>query len=266
MHGDNINHLAKGSVVMPWLSTANAVKSANAGFDVVHTASQLFYLDSRQPDDPREPVALIQRVSSSEELQRFNLFPEGLTDEGKKHILGAQGQLWTELMPRTDDVEYQAYPRACAIAELTWTPQELRGNTADFMARLAAHGDRLTALGLNHRHLPPQAGLSWSPAFLATGAAWIVPVPAALSTAAGLQVRFDYKSGSSGLDITAVELLADGKPVAEDRHTGFTGTNPKDATYQISFPPDSKGKLSLRISAKGAGGNDSNGKINMLAR
>lgn len=266
MHGDNINHLAKGSVVMPWLSTANAVKSANAGFDVVHTASQLFYLDSRQSNDPREPVALIQRVSSPEELQRFNLFPEGLTDAGKKHILGAQGQLWTELMPRTDDVEYQAYPRACAIAELTWTPQELRGNTADFMARLAVHGERLTALGLNHRHLPPQAGLNWSPAFLATGIAWIIPVPAALSTAKGLQVRFDYKSGSSGLDIAAVELLADGKPVAEDRHTGFTGTNPKDATYQLAIPATAKGKLSLRISAKGAGGNDSHGEINMLAK
>ena len=38
MHGDNIDHLAKGWVVMPWLSGANAVKSANAGFGA-HKAS-----------------------------------------------------------------------------------------------------------------------------------------------------------------------------------------------------------------------------------
>ncbi len=266
MHGDNINHLAKGSVVMPWLSTDNAVKSANAGYGVVHTSSQLFYLDSRQSTDPREPAALIQRVSSPEELQRFNLFPAGLTEEGRKNILGAQGQLWTELMPRTDDVEYQAYPRACAIAELTWTQQELRGNAAEFMARLSAHGDRLTALGLNHRHLPPQAGLNWTPSFLATDAAWVVAVPAELSTAKGLEIRFNYQSGGNGLDITAVELLADAKPVAEDRHDGFTGTKPKDASYQLAIPANTNGKLTLRISAKGAGGNNSHGKIEISAK
>lgn len=261
MHGDNINHLAKGSVVMPWLSTANAVKAANAGFGVVHTSSQLFYLDSKQSNDPREPAALIQRVSSPEALQRFNLFPDGLTEEGKKHILGAQGQLWTELMPRSDDVEYQAYPRACAIAELTWTAPELRNDTPDFMARLSAHGARLTALGLNHRHLPAQAGAGWSPEFLSTGAAWVFPVPAKLAGAKALEIRFNYQSGGSGLDIAAVELLADGKKVAGDRHTGFTGTNPKDAIYRLSVPADAKGKLTLRISAKGAGGNDSRGEI-----
>lgn len=83
-----------------------------------------------------------------EKIHRFNLFPAGLTPEGRKNILGAQGQLWTELMPRTDDVEYQAFPRACAIAELTWTSPERRAETEGFMARLADHGARLTALGL----------------------------------------------------------------------------------------------------------------------
>lgn len=261
MHGGNIKHLAKGSVIMPWLSTENAVKSANAGYDVIHTSSQLFYLDSRQSTDPREPVALIQHVSSPEELQSFNLFPAGLTDEGKKHILGAQGQLWTELMPRTDDVEYQAYPRACAIAELTWTSPELRHDTADFKARLAANDDRLTALGLNHRRVTPPAGLKWSPQFLSSNTAWITSLSSSLASAARLEIRFDFAAGGNGLDISAVELLADGKPVAEDRHPGFTGTHPKDSTYQLQVPKDATGKLSLRISAKGSGGNDSHGDI-----
>ena len=264
MHGENIDHLAKGAVVMPWLSTANAVKSANAGFDVVHTSSQLFYLDSIQSNDPREPQALIGRVSSPEILQRFNLYPDGLTPEGRKHILGAQGQLWTELMPRTDDVEYQAYPRACAIAELTWTPQELRGNSEEFMARLYAHGERLTALGLNHRRVEPPAGLTWSPASLASRNAWIIPVSAA--NAKTIEVRFDYQSGGNGLDISAVELLADGKPVAKDDHTGFTGTHPKDPVYQLTIPAGTKGPLALRITARGAGGNDSHGAVTITPK
>jgi hexosaminidase len=266
MHGENIKHLAKGSVVMPWLSGDNAVKSANAGFGVVHTAVSLFYLDSLQSTDPREPQALYQRVSSPEAIQRFELFPARLTAQGRKHILGAQGQLWTELMPRTDDVEYQAYPRACAIAELTWTPFDLRGDSREFMARLHAHGERLSALGLNHRQITPPAGLTWSPAFLQSGSNWIVPVPAAATSARSLEVRFDYKSGTHGLEITAVELLADGQATAEDRHAGFTGGNPKNAVYQLSIPPSAKPPLSLRITAKGAGGNDSHGEISIIPK
>ena len=126
MHGENINRLTKGSVIMPWLSAGNGVKAANAGYGVVHTAVGPFYLDSYQVKDPREPTALYQGPFTVESIYQYDLFPGGLTPDGRKNVLGAQGQLWTELMPRTDDVEYQAFPRACAIAELTWTAPELR--------------------------------------------------------------------------------------------------------------------------------------------
>ena len=163
MHSDNINHLAKGSVIMPWLDVNNGVRSANAGFGVVHTHVGLFYFDSNQVKEAGEPVALYQGPVTVENIHRFNLFPAGLTPEGRKNILGAQGQLWSELMPRTDDVEYQAFPRACALAELTWTSPERRADTTEFMIRLAEHGARLTALGLNHRRVAPPAAMGWSP-------------------------------------------------------------------------------------------------------
>lgn len=262
MHGDNINHLVKGSVIMPWLSANNGVKAANAGFGVVHTAVHPFYLDSYQVRDNREPSALYDGPMTVESIYQFNLFPAGLTPEGQKNILGAQGQLWSELMPRTDDVEYQAFPRACAIAELTWTSPELRKDTDAFLNRLAEHGGRLTALGLNHRRMAPPAGLKWSPEFLNSGREWIVPLPAELRRAKNLSVRFEYRSGAHGLDITAVELLADGEPVAKDRHNGFTGTTPRDASYQLAIPSSAaEKKLTLRISAKGAGGTDSRGEV-----
>ena len=262
MHGDNINRLVKGSVIMPWLSVNNGVSAANAGFGIVHTAVSPFYLDSYQVKDPREPSTLYEGPTTVEAIYHFNLFPAGLTAEGRKNVLGAQGQLWSELMPRSDDVEYQAFPRACAIAELTWTAPELRTDTDGFLSRLSEHGGRLTALGLNHRRIPPPAGLKWTPDFLTSGKDWVVPVPAEFASAATLNLSFEYHSGVHGLDITAVELLADGKPVAEDRHTGFTGGSPRDFKYQLTAPPTAKSKaLSFRISAKGAGGNDSRGEI-----
>ena len=204
--------------------------------------------------------------NTPEKIHSYHLFPEGLTEEGRKNILGAQGMLWTELMPSAEDVEYQAYPRACAVAELTWTAQELRGDTEGFMSRLSAHGDRLTALGLNHRRLTHPPSLKWSPEFLVTRTDWLFPVPSSLTDSKSLELSFDFKSGCNGLDIEAVELLADGQAIAEDRHPGFSGNSPKDQIYKIAVPAGTQGKLSLRISANGSKGIDSVGKITLSGK
>jgi hexosaminidase len=45
-----------------------------------------------------------------------------------------------------------AFPRACAIAEVVWTPRELR-DYDDFMKRLPEHLERLKTLGVNYRPL-----------------------------------------------------------------------------------------------------------------
>jgi len=267
MHHGNLARLGKGSVIMPWLSTGNAVASANAGFGIIHSSVGPFYLDSYQVAEPGEPSALVNGPNTLENIHRHNLFPAGLSETGRRNVLGAQCQLWTELMPRTDDVEYQAYPRLCALAELTWTAPERRADTAGFLVRLSQHGARLTALGLNHRRVAPPSSLGWSPEFLGAGKPWVATLPAhfaeQLRTGKPLLVRFEYRDGAHGLDISAVELLADGKPVAADRHAGFTGTNPVNPEFRLTLPRGSRGELSLRITAKGSGGNDSRGEVTL---
>jgi hexosaminidase len=266
MHGDNINRLVKGSVIMPWLSVNNAVKSANSGYGIVFTNVGPFYLDSYQAPGPGEPSALYGGPLTAQAIHRFDIFPGGVTPENRKNILGAQCQLWSELMPRTDDVEYQAYPRACALAELTWTAPERRKDTEGFMLRLVDHGARLTALGLNHRRVAPPSQAGWSAAFLAAGQPWEFPVPPAFAKRVAdgekLSVKFKYTEGGNGLDISAVELLADGKIVATDKHAGFTGGGSRNNTYTLVAPKGVKpDKLTLRVAAKGAGGSDSAGEV-----
>jgi hexosaminidase len=244
----------------------NGAKAANAGFGVVHTSVGPFYLDSYQSKDPGEPSALYAGPITPESIHRFNLFPDGLTPEGRKNTLGAQAQLWSELMPRTDDVEYQAYPRACALAELTWTAPGRRADTEGFMIRLAEHGARLTALDLNHRRVSPPASLKWTPEFLAGAKDWVSPLPsdvaAKLNQGETLVLSFDYQSGTHGLDISAVELLTDGKAVAEDKHAGFTGGKSTDSVYKLKLPAGGKAeKATLRVKAKGRDGTDSRGEI-----
>jgi len=65
-------------------------------------------------------------------------------------VLGAQGQLWTEYIPDPKRVEYMVYPRACALAEVLWTPRAGR-DFADFTRRLATHLERLAVLDVNYR-------------------------------------------------------------------------------------------------------------------
>ena len=55
-------------------------------------------------------------------------------------------------MPTTQHVEYMAFPRLCALAEVTWTPGAAK-DYADFTRRLETHLKRLSMLDVNYRAL-----------------------------------------------------------------------------------------------------------------
>jgi hexosaminidase len=60
--------------------------------------------------------------------------------------------LWGEYIPTPEHAEYMAFPRACALAEVVWTPQARR-NYDQFLPRLKTHLERLTLMGVNFRAL-----------------------------------------------------------------------------------------------------------------
>ena len=55
-------------------------------------------------------------------------------------------------MPTFAQLQYMAFPRLCALAEVAWSPQEQR-DFADFRSRLVEHLKRLDALGVKYRAL-----------------------------------------------------------------------------------------------------------------
>ena len=79
--------------------------------------------------------------------------PVQLEPQFVEHVLGAQGQLWTEYMKTPKQVEYMAFPRLIALAEVGWSRQASREWEA-FRLRLASHGPRLSALGVNYYRSP----------------------------------------------------------------------------------------------------------------
>jgi hexosaminidase len=66
-------------------------------------------------------------------------------------VLGVEAPLWTETIVTGADIEYMAFPRLAAIAELGWSPESTHNWTA-FRTRLAAQGPRWKAAGISYYH------------------------------------------------------------------------------------------------------------------
>lgn len=68
-------------------------------------------------------------------------------------ILGIEAPLWAETLEKRQDFEFMAFPRLAAVAETGWSPQDQRA-WEGFRLRLAAHGPRLAAMGINFYRSP----------------------------------------------------------------------------------------------------------------
>jgi hexosaminidase len=138
--------LAPSATVMSWRGIEGGVAAAKAGHDAIMTPTSHVYLDYYQSDPAVEPTA-IGGFLPLEKVYNYEPIPEGLTPEQAKHILGVQGNLWTEYLPKPEQVEYMAYPRACALAEVAWSPKAKR-NWTDFGKRIQPHFARLESAGV----------------------------------------------------------------------------------------------------------------------
>jgi hexosaminidase len=144
--------LAENAVVMSWRGTKGGIDAARAGHDVIMAPTTHTYMDYYQAkDQTNEPLA-IGGFLPLEMVYAFEPVPAELEPQFAKHVLGAQGQVWTEYMPHPKQVEYMAFPRMSALAEVVWTPKE-RKDYAGFLMRLAPHLERLRMLDVNHRPL-----------------------------------------------------------------------------------------------------------------
>ncbi|MFQ5447648.1 MAG: family 20 glycosylhydrolase, partial [Saprospiraceae bacterium] len=66
----------------------------------------------------------------------------------KENILGIESPLWTETVTNMDELEYMVFPRVAGHAEIGWSPASAR-NWDTYKMRLAKHGERLEAMGVN---------------------------------------------------------------------------------------------------------------------
>ena len=102
--------------VMSWRGVEGAIEAARLGHDTVMSPAPVLYLDNRQSADDGSPGRGF--TSTLRDVYSFDPTPDVLTPEQARRVLGVQGNLFTEHMRTEDRVEYQAFPRISALAEM----------------------------------------------------------------------------------------------------------------------------------------------------
>lgn len=137
-------------VVMSWRDEKAGMRAAADGYDVIMAPVFPTYLDYAQDEGSDEPLAIGQ-ATTLEDVYAYEPRERWPDEASFARVLGVQCQLWREVILDEQHLEYMAFPRACAMAEVAWSAQ--RDDFAAFSDRLAQHLARLDAYGVNYRPL-----------------------------------------------------------------------------------------------------------------
>lgn len=146
--------LSHDAIIMWWRTKAGATIAERAvrdDHDVIIASDENLYFDYYQADPASEPLA-IGGMLPLEKVYNFDPVIQGLTENQTRHILGAQGQLWREYLPETEDVEYMAFPRSCALAELLWLNKD-RKDYSHFIERMTVQETCFDLADINYRKM-----------------------------------------------------------------------------------------------------------------
>ena len=139
--------LAPNATVMSWRGEAGGIAAAKENHDVIMTPGSHCYLDHSQTRN--EDSLTIGGYLPLEKVYSYEPIPKELNTEQAKHILGAQGNVWTEYMDNPAKVEYMIFPRMSALSEVLWSPEKSR-NWKDFERRIPEMHKRYKLWGANY--------------------------------------------------------------------------------------------------------------------
>jgi hexosaminidase len=143
--------LLPGNVAQFWAKEENAILAKNQGNKVLLSPAKKAYLDMQYDSLSRIGLHWAAYIElDSAYLWDPTTYVKGLTKEG---ILGVEAPLWSETVTNREDINYLAFPRLAALAEVAWTTKEKR-SWEGFASRIPIQGDRWTFQGVDFYKSP----------------------------------------------------------------------------------------------------------------
>jgi hexosaminidase len=152
--------LAANATVMSWRGEAGGIEAAKDGHDVIMTPGSHCYLDHSQTRN--EDSLTIGSFLPLDKIYNYEPIPAVLNSKQQTHVLGAQGNVWTEYIANTSKLEYMIFPRMIALSEALWTSKENK-SWVDFEKRLPVILKRLEDKKINYSKAYYDLSLKVSP-------------------------------------------------------------------------------------------------------
>jgi hexosaminidase len=127
--------MPKDIVIQSWRGQESLAEAARQGYRGILSSG--YYLDAIQPAAQHYLVDPLSGAGAT------------LTAEQQKLILGGEACMWEEFAS-DESIESRIWPRAAAIAERLWSPQQVQ-DVNSMYRRMAAVSAHLQQLGLTHR-------------------------------------------------------------------------------------------------------------------
>lgn len=252
--------LDTNAVIHFWKGDTNLGKNAiRDGHEIVNSLHSSTYLDYSYGSIP------LQKAYGFEPI-----FP-GLEEQYHSKVKGLGAQLWTEWIATPERLHYQAFPRACAFAEVGWTPAG-RKDFPDFKKRLKEYGERMDLMGIHYaKDIVDQIDKSdffntprlggWTPDSVADkelslDASKLIKSPGRYT------ITLLYEKGANAVEIESVALYEGNREIARDTHPGKSGTQKENIRYILNVPAVKDGATyTVKAKLSGSGGDDSYGTV-----
>lgn len=252
--------LDTNAVIQFWKGNTGLAKNAiRDGHDVINSLHTSTYLDYSYGSIP------LQKAYGFEPV-----FP-GLEEQYHSRVKGLGAQVWTEWISTPERLHYQAFPRACAFAEVGWTPAGKK-DFPDFKKRLKAYSERMELMGIKFaRNVISQIDKSdffntpmigtWTPATL-TREEHSFDVTKLVKASGKHTVTLLYDKGAHAIEIESVALYENFREISRDAHAGRSGAHKENIQYILNAPEPRQGATyTVKAKFKGDGGRDSHGTV-----
>lgn len=252
--------LAPGAVVQSWRGIQGGIQAASEGHDVIMSPGSHCYLDHSYS---KTPVAL---------SYAYEPVAEELATDGRHHVLGLEGNMWTEWVADLESYDFLVYPRMTALAEVAWSPAKDR-TWSEFEPRLEAQLRRLDVVGVQYARLPAE---KITPDGAVSIGEWDIPpsqqcvhmleydVTSQISGAGEYVIIFVHRGGRCGLWIEWTALMQDDKEVARDTHHGVSYgdiVSNDTRSYAVKLPEHCAARYVVRAKTHIMDGADTKGEV-----